>query len=389
MFGRTFDLFTLFGVRIRVDLSWFIIALLITWTLATHWFGQPGRFPELVDRPIVTWSLAVLGAVLLFGSILLHELGHAKTAERFGLAMRGITLFIFGGVAEMAEEPPSARAEFWVAIAGPAVSVLLGVIGLGLGFALADAPVVPPPLVSLLTLFGGINLTLVVFNMIPAFPLDGGRVLRSAIWAYTGRLETATRITSSMGKAFGLLLMVLAGFTLLFQRDVVGAIWYFLIGMFLRNAAQMSYQRLLVRRQMEGEPLHPFLSGPPVAVHPQTPLDRVIHDVLYRYHLELIPVVDGSHRLVGCLTAQRIEEIERERWGTTTAGEVMEPSDRDNTIALDSDAMHALDALSRSGNTRLMVVDADQRLAGVVTLKELVRFLQTKIRLEGGPGLSH
>lgn len=378
MFGPRFYLFTLFGFRVYVDLSWFIIAVLVAWSLAEGWFGNPQVYPQLADQPGVRWAMGVIGAVGLFASIVFHELGHAKMAERFGLPMKGITLFIFGGVAEMSDEPPSAFAEFMVAIAGPIVSVILGAAGLALYYAGAAAEW-PTAVTAVLWYLGVINLVLVAFNLVPAFPLDGGRVLRSILWAARDNLKWATRITSQIGSGFGIALMVLAVAQLL-GGNFIGAMWWFLIGMFLRGAAQMSYQQLLMRRTLEGEPIDRFMTREPITVQPQMSIDQVVRDYIYRYHHHLWPVVEHG-RLAGCLTLERVKQVPQDAWETTRVRDVMEAASDVNTIASGRDAMDALARMREHERSRLMVVDGD-RLVGIVSLKDLMDFFSLKIELE-------
>lgn len=381
MFGPRFHLFTIFGFRVGVDLSWFIIAVLVAWSLAEGWFANPDVYPMLVDQPGVRWSMGIIGALALFGSIVLHELGHAKVAETQGVPMKGITLFIFGGVAEMTQEPPSAKAEFLVAIAGPIVSVIVGLICLGAWYAGQTAEW-PVSVTAVLAYLGIINLVLVAFNMIPAFPLDGGRVLRSILWAAKKNLKWATRVTSRIGAGFGILLMILAVVQLL-AGNFIGAMWWFLIGMFLRAAAQMSYQQLLIRRALEGEPVSRFMNPTPIAVQPDQTLDRVVHDYLYRYHHKLWPVVDNGD-LRGCLTLDRIKEVPQDRWDDTHVRDLLQTCDDANTIEHDRDAMEALTVMRNNDRSRLMVTDHGQ-LVGMVTLKDLMSFFSLKVELEEKP----
>ena len=373
MFGRSFEIFRAFGIPIRVDPSWFIVAVLFTWTFATNLFPQ--RVPGL--QPAIYWTMGIAGALGLFLSVLLHELGHALVARRFGIGMRGITLFIFGGVAEMADEPPHPRAEFWVAVAGPVVSLALGLVGFGvsrLGW--------PRPVGGVIGYLALINLSLVVFNLIPAFPLDGGRILRSILWGWKGRLRWATRITSGIGSAFGLLLIALGVFTVVTQPGGFGAgLWLFLIGLFLRNAAQMSYQQLLLRRAFEGEPVSRFMQADPVTVPRGISVADLVHDYIYRYHFKMFPVVDDDGRLRGCVTTRQVRELAREEWERQTVGVLADQCDPVTTVGADTDAMQALSTMSRTGASRLMVVDGD-RLLGILSLKDLLRFFSLKMELE-------
>lgn len=374
MFGKTFDLFTIFGFKIRLDVSWFVVAVLITWSLAA------GVFPQLSPGLSTTayWIMGAAGALLLFASVVAHELSHALVARRFGIEMKGITLFIFGGVAEMSDEPPSPKAEFWVAIAGPIASV-----GVAAAFyAFVTAATLPAAVRAVVGYLAGINLILAVFNLIPAFPLDGGRILRSALWHWKGSLRWATRITSAIGAGFGYLLIGLGVLQLVVGGPgaFVSAMWMALIGLFLRSAAQMSYQQLLLRRVLEGEPVGRFMHRDPVCVPRHLSVEELVSDYVYRHHYKLYPVVDDG-RLVGCVTTRRVKELPREEWGRTSVGVLADECTAENSIAPDADAMDALSRMSRGRASRLMVVDAG-RLVGIITLKDLLEFFSLKIELE-------
>lgn len=373
MITKRFRIFNLLGIPIYLDLSWFVIAVLISWSLAT------GVFPNQVEglTPAAYWLMGIAGALGLFASILAHELGHAVVAQRFDLPMRGITLFIFGGVAEMSKEPPSAKAEFFVAIAGPIVSVLIAVGCVGA--MLIGGELVPAEVAAVVWYLGIINAVLVAFNMIPAFPLDGGRVLRSILWHWKGNLRWATRICSTLGSMFGLLLIVLAVVNLL-AGNFIGAVWQFLIGMFLRNAAQMSYQQVLIRRALEGEPVHRFMQANVVTVDPSLTVDHLVEDYVYRYHHKMFPVTEQD-RLVGCVTTRAIQQVPREQWHQTTVGQIAGRCDKENTTHPQADAMAALTQLSQSGESRMMVVEND-RLVGLLSLKDLLKFIALKVELE-------
>jgi Zn-dependent protease/predicted transcriptional regulator len=376
MFGRRFKIFRLLGFDVYIDVSWFFIAVLVTWSLATGLFKSQTMFAELIDKPEIRWAMGVAGALLFFASIVLHEFAHSVVARRFGIQMRGITLFIFGGVAEMTQEPPHAKAEFWVAIAGPIMSVLLGVL-----FLLAGVFASPVPVRGVLLYLGFINLILVAFNMIPAFPLDGGRVLRSALWATRGDLRWATRVTSTIGGVFGILLIVFGLINMLMFGNFIGGMWWVLIGMFLRQAASLSYQHVLVRRALEGEPVRRFMKTNPIVVPAHTSIADLVQNYVYTHHHKMFPVADDG-QLLGCVTTQNIKSLPPEEWPQHRVSEIAHPCNDDNTVTPETDAMEALSKMNRTGASRLLVVDQG-RLVGVLTLKDLMRFMALKVELEG------
>jgi CBS domain-containing protein len=286
-------------------------------------------------------------------------------------------LFIFGGVAEMTDEPPNAKAEFTMAIAGPVSSLFLaagfyGIYFLGVG---TGWPMYVNGVVYYLSLINGI---LAAFNLIPAFPLDGGRVLRAALWSWKKNVRWATRTSARVGSAFGVVLIILGVLSLL-AGNLIGGIWWFLIGMFLRNAANMSYQQLMTRQALEGESISRFMQPDVVTVNPDITIDDLVENYIYRYHYKMFPVVQDS-QLVGCITTRQIKGIPRDQWTRHTVSEYIHSCSPDNTIGPNEDAMKALSLMNKTGASRLIVVDGD-RLIGVIALKDLMKFLSLKIEL--------
>jgi CBS domain-containing protein len=225
-----------------------------------------------------------------------------------------------------------------------------------------------------------INLILAGFNLIPAFPLDGGRILRSGLWAYKGNLRWATRIASTVGSGFGIFLIVMGVFQVL-GGNFVGGLWWFLIGMFVQSAAKSSYKQVLIRRALEGESVRRFMKSDPITVTPDVSIQDLVEDYIYQYHYKLFPVVQDTAKLLGCVGTNQVKEVPREERETKRVGDVMAPCSPDNTIEPELDAMKALSLMHRTGGGRLIVAEKD-RLAGIITLKDLVEFLSLKIELE-------
>jgi len=376
MFGKSITLFRLFGFAVRIDLTWIFIAVLVTWSLAE------GIFPAQLagQTTFVYWTMGVLGAVGLFLSIIFHELCHSLVARRFGLEMSGITLFIFGGVAEMTEEPRSPKAELFMAAAGPLSSIVLGVAVLvGASFLPGGFFHATSATKEVLLYLGEINLILAAFNLIPAFPLDGGRVLRAILWGRHGNIKRATRVTSSIGSGFGAVLIVL-GVVSFITGNFVSGVWWFLIGMFLRGAAGQSYRQLLLRRELEGEPVRRFMTTEPVTVDPDLYVRDLVEQYVFRTHHKLYPVVDDG-RLMGCVTLAQVKEVPREKWDWTRVRELASGCSAENTLSPDSDAMEALTRMRRHHVSRLMVVE-DGHLVGILSLKDLMNFLSMKVELD-------
>jgi Zn-dependent protease/predicted transcriptional regulator len=374
MFGRSIRLFSLFGFDVKIDISWLILAFLITWSLAQ------GLFPHyLKDLPAATyWWMGIFGALGLFFSIVFHELSHSLVARHFGLPIKGITLFVFGGVAHMEEEPRSAKAEFLMAIAGPGSSVTLGLF-LYILRSIGNIGTWPLPVNGVIGYLAFINWILAGFNLLPAFPLDGGRVLRSALWKWKGNINWATRISSRIGTAFGFMLIAM-GVIQFFSGNLIGGIWWFMIGMFLQNAARTSYQQLLTRQALEGETVRNLMIAEPITVPPQLSLKELVEDYIYKYHYKMFPVVaDG--KLVGCISTRLVRQVPKDQWPERTVGDVIKACSEENTVDPKTDVIKVLSLMNRTGNSRLMVVEGEQ-LLGLIALKDIMNFLSIKLDLD-------
>jgi Zn-dependent protease/predicted transcriptional regulator len=373
MFGKRIRLFKLLGFAVNIDLSWLVLALLITWSLARGLF--PYQYEHLPR--LAYWFMGAAGAVGLFGSIIFHELCHSLVARRFGMPMKGITLFIFGGVAEMDEEPPGPKAEFLMAIAGPASSALVG--ALGFMIAALAAEWLPTPILGVIEYLTLINFVLMAFNLLPAFPLDGGRVLRAALWQWKKNFRWATRIASRLGSFFGAFLVIL-GILNILRGNAIGGIWQSMIGLFLGKAAKSSYDQAMLSSALEGETVRKFMNTEPVVAPAGILLKDLVERYVYRYHFKMFPVVEGG-TLVGCITTRMIKEVPQEAWGARTVGDAAGRCSQENSISPDTPAVKALGLMGRTGNTRLMVVEHGA-LAGIVTLKDIMSLIATKRYLE-------
>ena len=375
MFQNRLTLFRLFGIEIRLDASWLLLAILITWTLAVGFFPQ--SYPDL--EPGTYWLMGAIAALGLFASIILHELGHSVVAQRDGLEIDGITLFVFGGVAEMKAEPASPAKEFRMAIAGPIVSLALAFV-CWLIAAGGNAVGAAAPFVGVFAYLALINTILAVFNMVPAFPLDGGRVLRAALWHWQGSLRRATRVTTTLGSGFGILLIVL-GLLNVLAGNFIGGIWWFILGLFVRGAAQMSYQQVLVRRGLEGMPVSRVMNNAPVAVGPDLAIADLVDDYVYRHHFKFYPVVEDE-RLVGCVSLDDIKTVPRDEWATTEVGAIMRDCASDNTVTPETEAIDLLPRMRPQDSGRFLVT-RNGKLEGIITRKDLLAFIAVKLDLEG------
>jgi Zn-dependent protease/predicted transcriptional regulator len=364
--GRRFRIATIFGIPVRVDLSWVLIVFLLTTSIALELRG---------DYPHLTWpvslTLGLVASFLLFASVLAHELAHAIVAVRRGVRIRGITLFIFGGAAEMEDEPPDAASELMIAVAGPAMSLTLAV-GF-LGCALAGRGL-PASVQGMFQYLARINAILVVFNIIPGFPLDGGRVLRALLWGIWEDLSLATRAACAVGSGFGLLITTL-GFLAIFaplSASPVLGVWYIFIGWFLRQLARASYRQALVRDSLKKIRVRDLM-GEAVFVPPSATLEQVAHHVSLAGGLGEIPVVDAG-RLLGLVKIGDIRNVDRDLWGCTRVTEIMEPEGKNRAVDLDDDASRLLSLTA--GENRVVPVVRDGELVGIITSRDLMKRLE-------------
>jgi len=375
MFWKRITLFKILGFAIRLDASWILIAFLITWSLATGFY--PFDYEGLSQETY--WLMGALSALGLFISIIIHEFSHSIVARQYGIPISGITLFIFGGVAEMTKEPDRPKAEFLMAIAGPIASLLLAGF-FWVSFKASSAIGLPVPVQAVLNYLALINAILALFNMVPAFPLDGGRVFRAVLWHLKGDIKEATRIASKFGTGFGLLLMVLGGAAFI-TGNIVAGIWWFFIGIFLRNASMSSYQQILVKNALEGEQASRFMKTNPITVKQDLSLQKLVDDYFYRHHHKMFPVTtDGA--LVGLATLAGVKKIDASKRATTTVRDILEPCSPENTIIETEDAMNALSKMSGTNRSRLLVVDRNEQLVGILTLKDMLEFFAVKFDLE-------
>jgi Zn-dependent protease/predicted transcriptional regulator len=376
MFENKIKLFKLLGFQVSIDFTWIILAVLIAWSLSTGFF--PFKYKDLSIQTY--WFMGIIGALGLFLSIIAHEFSHSLVARRYGMPMKGITLFLFGGVAEMGEEPPSARAEFMMAIAGPISSIIIAFFFYAIYITSKGG--LPQPVNGVILYLAMINGILAAFNLIPAFPLDGGRVLRSILWGVKKNFDWSTKVSSHIGSAFGLFLIFIGVLNVL-TGNFIGGMWWFLIGMFLRGAAKASYRKQLTRRELEGESVSRFMKMDPITVPESIFIEEIVNDYIYKYHFKMFPVVkrDDNDKLLGCITTRQIKEVPREEWQTKTVGEIAEDCTPENSVKEETDAADALEKMNKTGSSRLLVLNGD-KLVGIVTLKDMLKFLSLKMDFE-------
>jgi Zn-dependent protease/CBS domain-containing protein len=361
----SFEIGRIAGIRIGVNWSWLVVFALIAWSLAVAVF--PARTPGLSDGTYLAMALAA--AVVFFASLLAHELGHAVQARREGMEIEGITLWLFGGVARFKGMFPSAGAEFRIAIAGPLVSLALG-IGFVLVAAFAD---LRPEVDGVVAWLGYINLLLLAFNMLPALPLDGGRVLRSALWGVRGDFATATRVSAGVGRGFGFA-FIAGGIALAMFADTVSGIWLAFIGWFLLIAAGSEARFLAVRDAFDGLRVRDLMVRDPATVNADVSIGRFMDEVVWNRRHTTYPVVDGDVA-VGLLPFRRVAEVPRGEWDDHPVSERMLPRSEVPVLKEDDKLVDALIELS-NGLGRGLVLDADNRLIGFLSINDLLRALE-------------
>ena len=364
-----------FGISLRLHYSWFFIFALVTWALAAGYF--PSAYP--------TWSLSariaagLITSVLFFGSVLAHELMHSIVSQRQGIPVQSITLFLFGGVSQITSEPKQPKDEFRMAIVGPLSSLLLGGIFFGIYFGWRNVDTFAVQFITAIAYWlGYINLVLGVFNLIPGFPLDGGRVLRSLIWWRSGNLKSATRIASNAGRAVGFIL-IFVGIWFIFTGNWVNGIWLALIGWFLESAAVGSYQQLLLQDMLKGHVASEVMSRDCVVIPPDTTIDQLVHGNILTSGRRCFPVVSGS-QIMGMMTLHNIKAVPREQWSTETVKEAMTPFDKLKWVRPDEELSSVLQILTADNINQVPVVQ-DNEIVGMISRENLLNFVNIRNRL--------
>ncbi len=370
--GRVFD------IEIRLDYSWFFVFFLVAWSLSG------GLFPQLGFAPGTSWVLGIVAAILLFVSVLVHEISHALMARRFDIEVDGITLFLFGGVAQIKGEPATPKAEFFIAGVGPLVSVIIGAVSLAVAFGIGFTGL--KALAAVFGYLGAINITLALFNLVPGFPLDGGRLLRSAVWHFTGNVRKATRWASNMGRLFAWILIAYGVMQILGiggRSNIVGGFWMVLVGWFLNNAAQTAYQQLLLKRALSGVAVADVMSHNLPTIDADMRVSDFIPQFLVPYDFLAYPVVRHGE-FVGVVTVDDIRRLPGDTWGVTCVGALAHPPENERVIDEYQDAWDALTQMLENNVPRLLVMHNGQ-LQGVVSRDAIVRLVQAKMQFGARP----
>jgi Zn-dependent protease/CBS domain-containing protein len=379
----------IFGINIHLDWSWIFIFLLVTWSLAVGVF--PNWHPDW--SPGLNWTVAIVASLLFFASVLLHELSHSLVAKAKGLRVRRITMFIFGGASNIEREPSNPKTEFLVAVVGPITSIALGIIFLLLGSTLAGtmgdmmtAPVDTisnlSPLYTLLLWLGSVNIFVGLFNLIPGFPLDGGRILRSFLWAMTNNMRKATRWAAGVGHLIAWL-FIIAGTAMAFGAKIpffgtglINGLWLIFIGWFLNVAASRSYQQVVIQDLLEDIPVALLMRNNVPAVPPDMSVSNLVYQFIIGMGESAFPVVSGD-RIVGLVSLEDVRKVPRDDWERITISEIMTRAEQLAVVSPQEVASEALNQLEQHDVRQVPVVQ-DGHLIGLLRRRDIMRWLQTQ-----------
>ena len=362
------------GIPISLDYTWFAIFALVTWSLAGSYYPAEYKNWSLS----LYWLTGAATALMLFVSVLLHELGHSVVALRYGIPVRSITLYIFGGVARIEAEPPSPAAEFFIAIAGPAVSLALAVAF----HEMQPLAAASEPMSGLLKYLAYINSALVAFNLVPGYPLDGGRVFRAIVWAATKDMRRATLVAANAGRFFALTLIFL-GVWQIFSGNAGGGLWIAFIGWFLDIAASAQLHQIIYRDLLAGHKVSLAMNPEHATVSGDLSVQALVDEHIFRSGRRYFLVERGGDA-VGLITLGRIKDVPRDRWSITRVADVMLPLEQSTRIAADSELWSALEKMDRSGVNQLPVTSGN-RIVGMLSREDVITFLRTLQELGARP----
>jgi Zn-dependent protease/predicted transcriptional regulator len=367
MLNTNIRLFKLWGIPVEVNMSWLLVLALMTWTFSTRYY--PSFYPGAFDVHEL-WILGFMTAILFFLSILMHEFSHSIVATRNGMPIKKITLYIFGGVAQMERDVDKPQSELKIAAAGPAMTVLLALAFYGISFLFRESAMAFALLRSLMRF----SIIVLVFNMVPGFPLDGGRILRAAIWYKTGNISRATRIASRVGKVFAVFLIVI-GFVNFFAGNFIGGLWLVFIGFFLYQAAQASYANVAFREAMGHLRVADVMRTSVVTADASTTLQSLVDDYILKHHYDSYPVLEGG-RVVGVVSLKHVKRVDRKHWSDVTVEEVMDRDVIRFALRPFDPAGKVVDLIMKRGYGRLPVLDDEGAVVGIVTRRDLMEALK-------------
>lgn len=371
--GGAFSLGRIFGIQFRIHYSWFIIFVLITGSLSWQYF--PYTYPEW-SAPTY-WLTGIATSLLFFASVVAHELAHSLVARANDIPVKSITLFLFGGVAHMAREASRHGAELRMALAGPVASLVIGGLFFGLHLLLQS---VNEPVAALTFWLARINVVLALFNLIPGFPLDGGRVFRSLLWRFSGNYQRATRIAFEVGRGVGYL-FVAGGVILMFlsRENWFNGLWLAFIGIFLTYMATASYRQTQWQAALMGVKVADVMTTTCPVISPYVTISRVVQDYIFVGGHQCFMVTDGGE-LQGILTLRNIKSVDQKTWDTTAVSDVMTPAERLKVVRMDEEVLSVIEQMEEYGISQ-MPVESEGRVIGLVTRDDVLRLLYTRSRL--------
>jgi Zn-dependent protease/predicted transcriptional regulator len=366
------------GIPIRIHYTLWFVFILIAWSLAAGY--MPHQYPGLGE--VTYWAIGIASAVILFASILVHELSHSYIAKKNGLPIARITLFFFGGVSEMTEEPQDPGLEVRMAAAGPLMSFLIAAV-LGALWYVEELIKAPIPIIATLGYAALINAILGAFNLVPAFPLDGGRVFRGSIWKRSHNLISATRTATRVSEGLSLMMM-LGGLVLIIFGDFVDGIWIVVLGWFIKSGAETSLKQTLIGEALTGVSVADIMTKDVLAVPPEITVQQLVSEYFLVHHHGGYPVVKNG-QVIGLITLQSVRNVPKEKREFETVQQAMIPSERAVIVKPSVNALDAMQSMARNKVGRVLVVD-EGRLVGIATREDIVRTIQTRQDLELGPG---
>jgi len=364
---NTINLGKIFGIQIRIDYSWFIIFLLITWSLGSHYF--PYYYPGW--QSLTYWIVALSTCLIFFACVLAHELSHSLVSKAHGTPVRDITLFIFGGVAQIVSEPEKPGKEFLMAFAGPLVSIAIAILFRFVVFVIRS-PL--HPISALAYWLSRINLILAIFNLVPGFPLDGGRLLRAVVWKITGNFRKATRVASGAGQ-FVAFLLIFFGMFMFFTGRFFNGIWFVFIGWFLNNAAERSYRLVALKDTMRGVTVEEAMVKECYGVEGGTTLEQLIYEHIIREGYRCLPVIENG-RVIGLVTIHQVKEVPHHTWSSTTVKEVMIPLDKTKAVKPSDPLFSVFETMTQEDISQLPVVQNGE-LVGIIGRDSILNFIRT------------
>jgi len=373
MFRNSIKLFRIFGIEIRLDFSWFIIFALFAYYFGFYYF--PSVLPGTGSGYIIL--VTIITVILFFTSILVHEMSHSIVAIRKGAPVERITLFLFGGMAQIQKEPETPAGEFVMAIAGPAASFVLAIIFGAIWFVSGQYVLVQEPAKYLSI----INIVLGLFNMLPGYPLDGGRVLRSVIWKVTGDLRKATLIASTAGRVIGFLIIA-AGIFFFFTGNFLNGVWLAFIGWFLQSSAQAGYRQLLLETNIKGIKVGDIMNEDLVMVDKGIKLQELVDDYFLKYRFGRFPVVEDleKQKFIGIISLHDIKAIDRQKWSEVRAGDIVKTAGEEEKVNMSTEVSEAIRKMGKSGLGHLVIMSGG-RLKGIITRSDVMRFVKFRSEL--------